>query len=79
MQIAMTLADTAAVTPRLEKVPRRSVARARPSDWLVEMDRFDQEGLFDRLAARGSLSLDVMRPLATAIARFPSRVNLMDR
>lgn len=41
-----------------------------PVDWLVEMDRFDQEGLFDRLAARGTLNLDLMRPLATAIARF---------
>ena len=41
-----------------------------PVDWLVEMHRFDQDGLFDRLAARGSLNLDLMRPLATAIARF---------
>jgi aminoglycoside phosphotransferase family enzyme/predicted kinase len=41
-----------------------------PVDWLVEMVRFDQDGLFDRLAARGALGLDLMRPLATAIARF---------
>jgi aminoglycoside phosphotransferase family enzyme/predicted kinase len=41
-----------------------------PMDWLVEMARFDQEGLLDRLAARGALDLATMRPLATAIARF---------
>ena len=41
-----------------------------PVDWLVEMTRFDQEGLFDRLAARGALDLTLMSPLATAIARF---------
>lgn len=39
-------------------------------EWLVEMARFDQEGLFDRLAARQALDLDLMRPLASEIARF---------
>ena len=39
-----------------------------PVDWLVEMARFDQDGLFDRLAARGALNLALMRPLAVAIA-----------
>ena len=39
-------------------------------DWLVEMVRFDQDDLFDRLAARGSLHLALMPALATAIARF---------
>jgi predicted kinase len=34
------------------------------------MVRFDQDGLFDRLAARGALDLALMRPLATAIAQF---------
>ena len=42
----------------------------RPVDWLVDMVRFDQEGLFDRLAARGALDLSLMRPLAAAIAHF---------
>jgi aminoglycoside phosphotransferase family enzyme/predicted kinase len=42
----------------------------RPVEWVVEMNRFDQEGLFDRLAARDALDLDLMRPLAAAIARF---------
>ena len=42
----------------------------RPVDWLVEMIRFDQDGLFDRLAARGALDLALMRPLAAAIARL---------
>jgi uncharacterized protein len=39
-------------------------------DWLVEMVRFDQDGLFDRLAGRGALRLDLMPALAEAIARF---------
>jgi predicted kinase len=34
------------------------------------MVRFDQEGLFDRLASRQALPIDVMRPLAAEIARF---------
>ena len=41
-----------------------------PVDWLVEMVRFDQDGLFDRLAARDGLELALMRPLAAAIAHF---------
>jgi aminoglycoside phosphotransferase family enzyme/predicted kinase len=44
-----------------------------PADWLVEMVRFDQDGLFDRLAARGALDLALMRPLAAAIAQFHER------
>ena len=43
---------------------------ATPLDWLVEMVRFDQDGLFDRLAARGALDLALMRPLAIAIGRL---------
>jgi uncharacterized protein len=39
-------------------------------DWLLEMARFDQDGLFDRLAATGRLDLGLMHPLASAIARF---------
>src|SRR5262245_36363686 len=39
-------------------------------DWLVEMNRFDQKNLFDRLAGRGALDLGLMRPLAEAIAHF---------
>jgi aminoglycoside phosphotransferase family enzyme/predicted kinase len=41
-----------------------------PVDWLVEMNRFDEEQLFDRLAARHALDVALMRPLAAAIARF---------
>ncbi len=40
------------------------------SDWVIEMTRFDQDGLFDRLAARGALGLELMAPLGAAIARF---------
>ena len=43
-----------------------------PVDWVIEMTRFDQEDLFDRRAARGELDLGLMRPLASAIARFHS-------
>jgi hypothetical protein len=49
-----------------------------PVDWLVDMARFDQEGLFDRLAARGALDLSLMRPLATAIARFHAAAGRRD-
>ncbi len=41
-----------------------------PVDWLVEMTRFDQGLLLDRLAERGALDLSLMRPLAFAIAAF---------
>jgi uncharacterized protein len=39
-------------------------------DWVVEMTRFDQNGLFDRLASRDALELDLMPSLAAAIAQF---------
>jgi aminoglycoside phosphotransferase family enzyme/predicted kinase len=39
-----------------------------PVDWLVEMNRFPQEALFDRLASAGRLDLELMLPLADAIA-----------
>lgn len=41
-----------------------------PVDWVVEMNRFPQEALFDRLASAGQLELELMPPLAAAIARF---------
>jgi aminoglycoside phosphotransferase family enzyme/predicted kinase len=41
-----------------------------PVDWVVEMKRFDQDAVLDRLAASGRLDLDVMGDLARAIARF---------
>ncbi len=40
----------------------------RPADWLVEMNRFPQEALFDRLATAGNLDLTLMPPLAEAVA-----------
>ncbi|MGE0593096.1 MAG: AAA family ATPase [Vicinamibacterales bacterium] len=39
-----------------------------PVEWVVEMARFDQEGLFDRLAAAGRLTTACMTPLGHAIA-----------
>ncbi|OFW36471.1 MAG: hypothetical protein A3J29_14160 [Acidobacteria bacterium RIFCSPLOWO2_12_FULL_67_14b] len=44
-----------------------------PVDWLVDMVRFDQSRLFDRLAEAGLLDLHLMRPLAAAVARFHAR------
>lgn len=43
-----------------------------PIDWVVQMNRFAQEALFDRLAAAGRLDLELMPPLAAAIAEFHS-------
>jgi hypothetical protein len=42
----------------------------QPVDWLIEMARFAQERLFDRLAQRAVLDVALMPPLASAIARF---------
>ena len=47
----------------------RSAAQGAPVDWVVEMRRFDQEALFDRLAARGGLELDA--DVATGAGRSP--------
>jgi aminoglycoside phosphotransferase family enzyme/predicted kinase len=44
--------------------------RGTPVEWLVEMARFDQDDLFDRRAARGTLAVGLMRPLASTLARF---------
>jgi aminoglycoside phosphotransferase family enzyme/predicted kinase len=44
--------------------------RGTAVDWVVEMARFDQAWLLDRLAARGQLDLAMMPPLAEAIAGF---------
>jgi aminoglycoside phosphotransferase family enzyme/predicted kinase len=41
-----------------------------PADWVVEMTRFPQEALLDRLATTGHLDLASMPLLASAIATF---------
>jgi uncharacterized protein len=41
-----------------------------PVEWVVEMVRFDQTLLFDKLAARHQLRLELMEPLADAILRL---------
>jgi uncharacterized protein len=43
-----------------------------PVDWVVEMVRFDEETLFDRLAQKGVLDRFAMEDLADTIARFHS-------
>jgi aminoglycoside phosphotransferase family enzyme/predicted kinase len=48
-------------------------AAGTPIDWVVEMNRFPQEALFDYLAAAGCLNLELMPPLASAIAEFHAR------
>jgi aminoglycoside phosphotransferase family enzyme/predicted kinase len=41
-----------------------------PVDWLVEMNRFDQEALLDRLALNNRLDMELMPQLASSVARF---------
>ena len=41
-----------------------------PVEWLLEMRRFDQADLFDRMAERGRLTPTLMRDLADEIAAF---------
>ena len=53
--------------------PNRSLALdgvGNAVDWLVEMNRFPQKALFDKLASTGHLNLAFMSPLADAIAAF---------
>lgn len=47
-----------------------------PVDWVIEMNRFDQENLFDRLASRGVLDLSLMPLLANAIVQFHATADL---
>jgi len=42
-------------------------------DWVVEMNRFDQDTLFDRLATKGMLNRAMMEDLADAIADFHNK------
>lgn len=44
-----------------------------PIEWAVEMRRFEQETLFDRLAAKGALTPLLMRRLADAIAEVHAK------
>jgi uncharacterized protein len=41
-----------------------------PVDWVIEMARFDQDSLLDRLAAAGRLDIALMPSLGSVIARF---------
>ena len=53
--------------------PDRSLAldgEGSAVDWLVEMNRFPQKALFDKLASTGHLNLALMSPLADAIGAF---------
>jgi aminoglycoside phosphotransferase family enzyme/predicted kinase len=57
----------------ITRTPARAFALAGSGpavDWVVEMRRFAKEALFDRLAAAGRLDLELMSPLAAAIAEF---------
>ena len=41
-----------------------------PVDWVVEMNRFAQEKLFDRLAEAGRLDVELMPPLAVSTVHW---------
>ena len=45
------------------------------AEWALKMRRFDQAGLYDRMAAEGRLSLDAMAPLAEVIASFHEKAD----
>ncbi|HVH26134.1 MAG TPA: AAA family ATPase [Vicinamibacterales bacterium] len=47
--------------------------KGTPVDWLVEMARFDQQTLFDRLAEQHRLEIGLMEGLADAIASLHAR------
>ncbi|HKX07454.1 MAG TPA: AAA family ATPase, partial [Stellaceae bacterium] len=61
---------------RLHAVTRAANGRlaldgaGEPVEWLLEMRRFDQADLFDRMAERGRLTPALMRDLADEIAAF---------
>jgi aminoglycoside phosphotransferase family enzyme/predicted kinase len=42
-------------------------------DWLVVMRRFDEDGLFDRMAERGALTAEMMAALGARVAAFHDR------
>jgi uncharacterized protein len=60
------------VLPVTREADGRLALRGRGTavDWLVEMNRFSQDLLFDRLAVANSLKLELMSSLAAAIASF---------
>src|SRR5690348_10854923 len=65
-----------AIYHRLHAVTRAANGRlaldgaGEPVEWLLEMRRFDQADLFDRMAERGRLTPTLMRDLADEIAAF---------
>ena len=46
------------------------VEKAGENDWVVVMRRFDEDGLFDRMAERGQLTPALMAALGARIARY---------
>lgn len=46
-------------------------------DWVVVMQRFDEDGLFDRLAQRNALDVAVMERLADEVARFHAKADAL--
>jgi uncharacterized protein len=49
-----------------------------PVEWVLEMRRFDEDGLFDRLASSNRLDLDMMHRLAVAVAELHLRAETRD-
>lgn len=54
----------------VSEIEASSDATGTPVDWVVAMTRFDEDTLFDRLAATGKLDRFAMEDVADAIARF---------
>ncbi len=49
------------------------------ADAVVEMNRFDEDQLFDRLAERGALDMALMEETAIAIARFHEQAEVLHK
>jgi hypothetical protein len=67
---------TAAVRRQGERLVLGGVGEAADNavDWLVVMRRFDEDGLLDRMAARGALTPQLMAALGARVARFRDRL-----
>jgi hypothetical protein len=48
----------------------------QPVDWVVKMARFDQDSLFDRMAASGRLTREIALALADEVADFHSKAEI---
>lgn len=54
-----------------------ALGRGEPVDWLVVMNRFSPDALFDTMARRGVLTASLVRDLADGIAAFHDRAEIV--